>query len=124
MLADAIASALSAGCLVIAAAPARGATVYPAAYDGVLIGTGDARCAPSEISWLGANRYGGCVDYESANAGAGRGASVGAAFVTASVLSLTSPGMAAAEVMQILRAHSRYDGPERRTIGDIPECNP
>jgi len=49
-LAEACTRAGSAGCLLVAAAPAHGPPVYPAAYPGVIAVTGDARCAPGELS--------------------------------------------------------------------------
>ncbi|MGH8302063.1 MAG: S8 family serine peptidase, partial [Steroidobacteraceae bacterium] len=52
VLRTAIAAATGAGVLVVAAAPARGATTYPAAYRGVIRATGDARCDGEQISFL------------------------------------------------------------------------
>ncbi|MBS0373609.1 MAG: hypothetical protein JSR73_03460 [Proteobacteria bacterium] len=111
-LAAAVARALRAGCLVVAATPARGGPVYPAAYPGVIRGTGDARCAPGEISRLDAVTFGGCVR---APAGAtAAGASIGAAHVSQALLRWARSGTPPAAAIQALVAHSRYDGPERR----------
>src|ERR1700722_16393917 len=52
VLAGAVLRAVSAGCVVVASAPARGGVVYPAAYRGVIRGTGDARCGTGELSCL------------------------------------------------------------------------
>ncbi|MEM7224757.1 MAG: S8 family serine peptidase [Pseudomonadota bacterium] len=53
VLRHACARALDAGAILVAAAPARGALPYPAAYPGVLSVQGDARCAPGQVSRLG-----------------------------------------------------------------------
>ena len=53
VLRDACARALAGGVTLIAAAPARGAAVYPAGYPGVLSVCGDARCADAQWSLLG-----------------------------------------------------------------------
>jgi subtilisin family serine protease len=52
-LARACADAVDRGIAVCASAPARGASVFPAAYPGMVRVTGDARCAPDQWSWLG-----------------------------------------------------------------------
>ena len=52
VLRKACANALRAGVILLGAAPARGAPVWPAAYDGVIRVTGDARCAAGEVSAL------------------------------------------------------------------------
>lgn len=112
VLAEAVARALRAGCLLVAAVPARGGMVYPAAYAGVIRGTGDARCAPGEISRLGAVTFGGCVRVPGGASGAG--ASIGAAHVSQALLRWVPVGSTPAVAAQALAARSRYDGPERR----------
>ncbi len=117
----AVRRALEAGCVLVAAAPARGGTVYPAAYAGVIRATGDARCAPDELSALGLWLFGGCPRLVRAGQPAsgrpdGRvsgGASIGAAWVTHSILQeavLEAPAVVAG-----LTARAKYQGPERRT---------
>jgi hypothetical protein len=113
-LAAAIARAVGAGCLVVAATPARGAPVYPAAYAGVIRGTGDARCGPDEISRLATATFGGCVRPAPERTAGGRGASVGAAAVSRALLAWVAPGSSCAAAVQALAARARYDGPERR----------
>jgi hypothetical protein len=113
-LAAAIARAAAAGCLVVAATPARGAPVYPAAYAGVIRATGDARCGPDEISRLAAVTFGGCVRLAADAAPGGRGASVGAAAVSRALIAWVAPGSSCAAAVQALAARARYDGPERR----------
>ena len=125
-LAGAVERAISSGCVMVAATPARGAAVFPAAYPGVIQGTGDARCAAGEISCLRPRTFGGCPrmgecasdDFSPrALAGAslsGQGASIGAAHVTRAILqgAVSSPG----EVVAALTAKARYWGPELRYI--------
>jgi hypothetical protein len=113
-LAAAIARAAAAGCLVVAATPARGAPVYPAAYAGVIRATGDARCGPDEVSRLAAATFGGCVRPRPDVAPGGRGASVGAAAVSRALLAWVAPGSSYAVAVRALAARARYDGPERR----------
>ncbi len=123
-LAAAVRRAIDAGCVVVAATPARGAAVYPAAYSGVIRGTGDARCALGEISRLAAQTFGGCprtdecaINRAGALSGAtlsAQGASIGAAHVTRLILqgAVKSPG----EVIAALAAMAKYWGPELRYI--------
>ena len=78
---EAVATAQAAGMILIAAAPARGAVIYPGGYAGVIRVCGDARCAPGEISALGGAPadYGACPRDMSGRPG---GASFAAAHVT------------------------------------------
>jgi len=69
------------GILLVAAAPARGAPVYPAALGCVIKATGDARCSPQEVSLLRSAQadFGGCVRHPGTGSS---GASIGCASVT------------------------------------------
>jgi len=120
VLALAVRRAIEAGCVLVAAMPARGAPVFPAAYPGVIRATGDARCAPGEISCLGPRLFGGCprVEVGGQSEAARRetvrgGASIGAAWVTHAILQ-ESP-MRAPAALEALTARAKYLGPERRT---------
>lgn len=126
VLAAAVARAVESGCIVVASMPARGAVVYPAAYPGVIRATGDARCAPGELSCLGPGFFGGCARFAASGPGnfaaemggragsrASGGASVGAAWVTRNILSRPGPATASA-VVAALTASARYIGRERR----------
>lgn len=134
VLAGAVERAVGAGCILVAAMPARGAAVFPAAYPGVVRATADARCAPGELSCLGSWLFGGCAQLEAGGADAsgagegvsegasggvgaggarGGGASVGAAWVTRSILS-GSPLATAHEAIAALTAGASYFGPEHR----------
>jgi hypothetical protein len=114
VLADAVTRALRHGCLVIASTPARGGPVYPAAYGGVIRGTGDARCAPGEISQLALDTFGGCPWFDSAS-GRGQGASIGAATITHLLIG-EAPPISPERAIELLAARARYRGPERRRL--------
>jgi subtilisin family serine protease len=111
VLRAAVAEALAAGLILVGSTPARGVVVYPAAYPGVLRVTGDARCAPDELSALGGEPadYGACPrDLE----GTPGGASLAAAHLTGLLaLGLTAGSDAAA----ILGRAVRFQGRERRS---------
>lgn len=124
VLAAAVERAVGAGCFIVAAMPARGGLVYPAGYPGVIRATADARCAPGELSHLGPWLFGGCPRFEAAaqdegatpgnsTIAAAGGASIGAAWVTRSILQGPRPATAVAAV-SALSAMARYVGPERR----------
>jgi len=135
VLAGAVSRAVSAGCVVVASAPARGGVVYPAAYRGVIRGTGDARCGTGELSCLGPGFFGGCPRWvtggtEEGVAGAGggggvvgvgAGASVGAAWVTRSILSEPTRRNAS-EVIDLLTKKASYRGRERIGRRDDLSC--
>jgi subtilisin family serine protease len=112
VLAAAVAAAVAAGILLVASTPARGAPPFPAAYPGVIRGTGDARCGPAEISALDAERaqFGGCAR---AGDGAG-GASVGAAHLSRFILRTLPPRHGYDASRRRLAALARYLGRERR----------
>jgi len=112
VLARAVERALRRGCLLIASTPARGAPVYPAAYDGVIRATGDARCAPAEISELAPGTFGGCPWFDSSS-GRGQGASIGAAMITHLLIGEPGP-LAPGEARELLGERAQYRGPERR----------
>jgi hypothetical protein len=118
VLSAAVARAVGRGCLIVAATPARGALVYPAGYAGVIRGTGDARCAPGELSHLGDWLYGGCPRFDAATLGKAAsavvgGASIGAAWVTRSILNGPQAPTASGTV-EALTAMALYQGPEAR----------
>ncbi len=110
VLRAAVERAILAGCVIVAAAPARGPRVYPGAYPQVIRGTGDARCAPGELSCLQPGLFGACPRFAAAGAA---GASIGAARVTCTILEM--PPVAAPAVVTALTARSTHRGPERRT---------
>lgn len=111
VLAGAVARALAADCVVLASTPARGAAVYPASYPGVVRATGDARCAPGEISRLDAVTFGGAPRHASRPEGGG--ASVGAAEVARALIANATDGTRSGAIAALGRC-ARYVGPERR----------
>lgn len=72
------------GIVLVAASPAQGQAVFPAAYDGVVRATGDARCRVDEVSWLNSIQadFGG---YPGNPRKGPAGASIGCAFVCAAI---------------------------------------
>lgn len=107
--------AVAQGVILVAASPARGEPVYPAAYPGVIRATGDSRCSPGELSLLATAQadFGGHVR---ATAGSVAGASVGCANVSAAALQFIAnhPGAGQEAVRSWLASQASYRGPERR----------
>lgn len=109
----AIDALLGAGRVVVAAAPARGGPVWPAAQPGVVSVQGDARCGPGQWSLLdlpGAI-FGACP--RSAGEPALAGASVAAAHLTG-LLARRLAGSSPAAALEALRAGACFVGRERR----------
>lgn len=103
------------GVILVAATPARGAPVFPAAYRQCIAVSGDARCAESEISWLGGvNADFGAYPFATVGEARSGGASYAAARLSARIAGLLRAGTAPDAVRQTLRAQCRYHGPERR----------
>ena len=111
VLAAAVARAVAQDCIVMAATPARGGVVYPAAYSGVIRGTGDARCSPSEISRLAPATFGGCPRHGESTV-SDQGASIGAAHVTRKLLEGVVQ-RTSVEASVALTVRAKYWGPER-----------
>jgi hypothetical protein len=112
VLREAVARAVEAGAIIVASTPARGKPVYPAAYAGVIRATGDARCAPGELSCLGPAHFGGYARFPSEVSRGG--ASAGAAWVTKALLEMPSL-MNSDQAAQALQARASYFGAERVT---------
>jgi hypothetical protein len=112
VLRHAIAAAQPAGMSLVASVPARGAIVYPGGYAGVIRVSGDARCAPGEISALGGDPadYGACPqDMGGRLGGASFAAAAHVTGLLASQLSKTS-----CEPRVLLDRLARFHGRERR----------
>ena len=104
-----------AGAILIASAPARGGPVFPAAYQHVVAVTGDARCAPGQVSdLLGLQADFGT--YGGDPSGARAGASIAAAQFTALAATfLAEHENADTDALKTyFRKHAEYRGPERR----------
>jgi len=114
-LAGACARALERGIILVAASPARGEPVFPASYPGVIRATGDARCAPGELSHLDSTQadFGACVRIGSSGPA---GASIGCAHVTAAVAQylIVEPNASRQQVQVRLAASAKFRGPELR----------
>ena len=122
VLRRACAAARAAGALLFAAAPARGPSVFPAAYPGVIRVSGDARCADDEVSLLGSAQ----ADFGAHPAtidGRVRGASAATAWLTGKVAAFLAeqPGAGATSIERFLESIARYRGPERR-VADRKEA--
>jgi hypothetical protein len=123
VLRRACAVAVEAGVILLAAAPARGPMVYPAGYDGVVKVSGDARCAPGEISTLGGAQADFGAHPRPPPGAAGAGRSGGASFAVAQLCGHLARRLAARpaagrdEALSHLAAVARYRGPERRGAG-------
>lgn len=114
-LAEVCARAVAAGVVLVAAAPARGAAVYPASYPGVIRATGDARCAVDDISWLATAQadFGAHVRCDTS---ALAGASIACARLTAVIADCLRdcPEASSEQLHATLVSRSRFRGPERR----------
>jgi hypothetical protein len=118
VLRQACEAAVAAGICLVAASPARGDPVYPAAYPDVVRATGDARCHKGEIAWLDSAQadFGGYPgNPETGLAGASAGCA--AVCVALAGLALDNPQMNAAELPRALAGQADYQGPERRVPG-------
>lgn len=104
------------GTLLICSSPARGGLVFPAAFDCCIAVTGDARCMPDDVSWLGTD----CADFGThsfitpGDPESGGGASFAAARLTGIAASLIANGVPRESVVETLKANCRFAGPERR----------
>ena len=111
VLRNGVAAAQTAGMILVASAPARGAMVYPGGYAGVIRVSGDARCGPDEISTLGGDPadYGACPNDADGRPG-------GASFATAHVTGLLASHLSetACEPRALLDRLARFYGRERR----------
>jgi hypothetical protein len=112
--------AVDLGICLVGAAPARGQGVYPSLYTGVVRATGDARCAPGEIAWLGSKQadFGG---YPGEPGAPFAGASAGCASVAGSLARLAKehPGLNNAQLLDALASAATYQGPERRGMSPV-----
>lgn len=115
-MAAACAALGAAGVCIVAAAPARGGPVWPAAFPGVLAVQGDARCGPGEWSHLALPQadFGACplvAGHEQA-----RGASAAAAHFAGLLTQRLAMGLPAADALKALRREARWQGRERRGL--------
>lgn len=121
MLRQACSFALDQGICLIAATPARGRSCFPARYPGVLRATGDARCKPSEISYLDSIQadFGG---YPGNFRSGITGASCGCASITAAIAQLivAKPDLNLIQIRDKLIHKANYRGTEKRSDTSPP----
>ena len=107
--------ALAKGIFLVAASPARGESVFPGSYHGVLRATGDARCNVDEFSWLNSSQadYGACVK---SSINEVTGASVGAAYMSGHIARYLSDGgeVSPVSLYKWLNEQAKYWGGEDR----------
>jgi len=122
VLRTAIAAAITAGVLVVAAAPARGLTTYPASYPGVIRATGDARCGREQVSSLEGTAvdFGACPVHRVASGKFSRGASVGAAHLSRFIVTHAAAGLASAQAYELVVRNASFQGPERHHLAASP----
>lgn len=123
VLRDACEHALDCGVVLVAAAPARGRPVFPAAYPGVFSVCGDARCAPGQWSLLAGNDYGaaawGCCPAGPPDApgGASMAAARFSGIVARALAQFPFPGRTG--LAEYLAACATWRGREIRRIAEI-----
>ncbi len=115
-LAQACRDAADAGIVLVASAPARGAPVYPAAFAHCIAVTGDARCAPGELSWLAsaAADFGTHALIEPGHPERGGGASIATARMSGLIAARLAQGVAPGDLRERLQGAAIHVGPERR----------
>lgn len=115
-LRDHCTQALACGINLIAASPAQGESVYPAAYPGVLRATGDARCQQGQLSALhsGQADFGGFAGDPSTDKVVG--ASRGCASVSGLAARLLSQTKCNTDLVVALTQHAHYQGREYRRV--------
>ena len=115
-LASACAEVATQGVLLVASAPARGAPVYPAAFADCIAVTGDARCAPGEVSWLStaAADFGTHPLIRPGRPDLGGGASIATARMSGLLAALLEEGHAPHTLRARLQSMALHIGPERR----------
>lgn len=114
-LREACARAVEAGVGLIAASPAQGAEVFPAALPGVVRATGDARCRDGEIAWL-ASTQADVAGYVGDPKIGPAGASIGCASVSARLLPIIEddPDLEFSHFVELLAADAEYQGIEHK----------
>lgn len=120
-LALATARVLEGGAVIVAAAPARGAPVFPAAFDGVVSVQGDARCGPTDWSRLDLPqaRFGACPALAPHPGVAG--ASVAAAHFAGIVARHIAGGAPGADAIALIARTAPHQGRERRGLAAAPQ---
>jgi hypothetical protein len=115
-LAQACRAAADAGVVLVAAAPARGGAAFPAALSDCIGASGDARCAPGEVSWLATEvaDFGTHPFLDPGDPRRGGGASIASARLSGLLAARLEAGVEASALRAELERQARYFGPERR----------
>lgn len=107
--------AVAQGIGLVAASPAQGDPVFPAAYSGVVRATGDARCDRNETAFLGSEQadFGGWVGDSRVGPA---GASIGCASVSGRLVRLAAgcPDAPFENLVDKLKGSAEYRGVERK----------
>ncbi len=108
--------AAEAGVVLVAAAPARGGAVFPAAYQECIAVSGDARCAPGEVSWLASKfvDFGTHPFFDPRDPSRGGGASIATARLSGMLAARLVTGVEASDLRAELERLAHYVGSERR----------
>lgn len=114
LLREACEQAQARGVLLCASSPAQGEPIFPASYPGVIRVTGDARCAPGQLSWLNSRQADFGAHVAAANGVAG--SSFACAALSGQIVNYlqTNPGAEREAVLAWLRARAAFIGVERR----------
>ena len=119
VLRDACERAISSGVILIAASPARGEAVFPAAYPDVISVSGDARLAEGEVSALRPEGHFGAYAWPEGRDQTGRPRSGGASFAVATLAAHVTHYLehnhraTRDDVVHYLLGQARFRGPER-----------
>lgn len=107
-------AAVAHGAILVAAFPARGGSVYPAAYPGVFAASGDARCTPGIWSVIEEHRLYGVAPFAADGSTRG-GASYAAARLSGRAARFLAawPAAGAGDLRQWLEAGAVFRGRER-----------
>lgn len=113
ILREVCARAVEQGVILVASVPARGKTVYPGAYPGVIRVSGDARCGAEEISAI--DRALGYFGAQ-ADGDAGGGSSAATARITKTVIEIMAgmPKVDYQGIIERLGRRAAYQGREQR----------
>ena len=113
----ACARAVKQGVILVASVPARGESVYPGAYPGVIRVSGDARCGPEEVSLLDGD-LGHFGAEAQADGDVRSGSSVASARITRVIVSILTdiPEAGLPGIIERLGQIAVYQGRERRRL--------
>ncbi len=109
-------AAAASGVVLVASAPARGGLAFPAAFGECIAVSGDARCAPGEVSWLASAgaEFGTHPFLDPDDPRRGGGASIATARMTGLLAAELLAGADAGKLRSTLAERASYFGPERR----------